>query len=307
MTDIFKRTADFNSMVCGVGRPGDPVMLDGERRGWFITAAKEELEELAQATTVVDQVDALLDLIYFAAGRLHEMGLTPSVSAACFETIHHANMHKQRGSLAKRPGSKGYDAIKPPGWCPPDLEPHLTPRRMVGPDRGQLEAERNPKVLVIGHARHGKDTVSEMLRDRYDLRFVSSSLFCAEHVVFPALKDKYGYGDPVSCFDDRHEHRAEWYDLIRDFNRPDATRLGRAIFAEHDVYCGLRSKAELNALHNAGAYDVCVWVDASDRLPPEDASSCTVEPWMADYVLDNNGSLEDLELNLSQLMRTILK
>ncbi|MNL63682.1 hypothetical protein D3C87_1878370 [compost metagenome] len=53
-------------------------------------------------------------------------------------------------------------------------------------------------------------------------------------------------------------------------------------------------------------FDYAIWVDASDRLPPEDASSCTVEPWMADFVLDNNGTLEDLKLNLQQLMGSLL-
>jgi hypothetical protein len=31
-----------------------------------------------------------------------------------------------------------------------------------------------PKLLVIGHGRHGKDTVCEMLRDHYGYTFESS-------------------------------------------------------------------------------------------------------------------------------------
>ena len=33
----------------------------------------------------------------------------------------------------------------------------------------------NPKLLIIGHARHGKDTVAEILRDTHGYDFVSSS------------------------------------------------------------------------------------------------------------------------------------
>ena len=35
-------------------------------------------------------------------------------------------------------------------------------------------------------------------------------------------------------------------------------------------------------------------------------SSCSVEPWMADFVVDNNGSLEDLERNVRSLFDRFL-
>lgn len=179
--------------------------------------------------------------------------------------------------------------------------------------RGHRAEDRKPRILVLGHGRHGKDTVCEVLKERYGLQFTSSSMFCAERVIMPLLDELDGaqgapapYAHASDCYADRHNHRAFWYEAIRDFNRPDATALGRAIFEENDVYCGLRSKAEFHALKNSGVFDYAVWVDASDRVPPEDTSSCTVEPWMADFVLDNNGSLEDLELNIKQLMEYVL-
>ena len=102
------------------------------------------------------------------------------------------------------------------------------------------------------------------------------------------------------------EHRTAWYNAIRDFNRPDATTLGRAIWEDNDVYCGLRSSAEFHALRNAGVPDLVIWVDAGERVPDEDKSSCTVEPWMADLVLDNNGSMDELRVNLKSLLETTL-
>lgn len=164
-----------------------------------------------------------------------------------------------------------------------------------------------PKIIVMGYARHGKDTVCEMLATDYGLNYMASSLFCAERLLFPLLKDKYGYETVEQCFEDRHNHRAEWYEAIRAFNDPDLTKLGRAILAEHDMYCGIRNHSELHALKIVKAYDFCIWVDASRRQPPEDRSSCTVEPWMADFVLDNNGSLENLAFNLRQLYDHRLK
>lgn len=162
-----------------------------------------------------------------------------------------------------------------------------------------------PKLLVIGHARHGKDTVCELLKQGYGFKFTSSSMFCAARVVFPALGPIYGYKTAEECFHDRANHRAEWYRIISDFNKPDPTRLGRAIFAENDVYCGLRHKAEFHALRNADVFDHAIWVDRSTCVPPEPTDSMTLEPWMADFVLDNNGDLTDLRNNLAPLVSTL--
>ena len=161
------------------------------------------------------------------------------------------------------------------------------------------------KLLVIGHGRHGKDTVCEILRDRYGYSFESSSRFCSRLFIFDQLKNQYNYATEEQCYADRHSHRAEWYDAICAYNVPDASKLGRAIFQHHDIYCGLRNRREFHAMRNTGVYDYAVWVDRSDHLPPEDSSSMSLESWMADYTIDNNGSLAELEFNVAQLMAHI--
>lgn len=163
-----------------------------------------------------------------------------------------------------------------------------------------------PKLLVIGHGRHGKDTVCEILRDRFDYKFRSSSDFCAEHLVYPALKDTYGYTSFAEAYADRHNHRQEWYNLIHDYCSKDHSRLGREIFAENNIYCGLRNKAEFHAMKNTGVFDYAIWVDRSNHLPPESALSMTLEIWMADFVIDNNGTLEDLQNNTVSLIEHLL-
>lgn len=163
-----------------------------------------------------------------------------------------------------------------------------------------------PKLLIIGHGRHGKDSVCEILKNYYNFSFRSSSEFLAERLLFPALKDKYNYSSYQECFNDRHNHREEWYNHIHDYCKNDHARLGKEIFLEHDIYCGLRNKAEYHAMKNTGVFNYSIWVDRSDHLPPEDKSSMTLEPWMADYVIDNNGSLEDLQRNTLQLIDYLL-
>lgn len=157
------------------------------------------------------------------------------------------------------------------------------------------------KLLVIGHGRHGKDTVCEILRDKYDYSFESSSQFCSKLFIYDMLKNKYNYTSEEQCYNDRHNHRAEWYNAICDYNVPDAARLGREIFKAHDIYCGLRNKREFYAMKIAGVFDYAVWVDRSDYLPQESKDSMSLEPWMADFHIDNNGTLEDLKFWVKDL------
>ena len=158
------------------------------------------------------------------------------------------------------------------------------------------------KLLVIGHGRHGKDTVCEILRDKYGYSFESSSQFCSKLFIYDMLKDKYGYASEEECYADRHNHRAEWYNAICNYNKGDGARLGRAIFDTHTIYCGLRNKREFFAMKNTGVFDYAIWVDRSDHLPAESKDSMSLEQWMADFTIDNNGDLEEPEFNVSNLI-----
>lgn len=110
----------FNETVAGLKPPKRPQVPHPTRVKWATSAFREEIQEFEEACArgdVPEAADALLDLMYFAAGRLHEMGVPPN---AVLDEVQRANMDKTRGALAKRPGSMGHDAIKPEGWTPPD-------------------------------------------------------------------------------------------------------------------------------------------------------------------------------------------
>ena len=87
-----------------------------------------------------------------------------------------------------------------------------------------------PKLLVVGHGRHGKDTVCEIL-ESYGYKFESSSKFCSELFIFDELKDKYNYADEEECYADRHNHRTEWYNMIHNYCKDDLARLGRNLIS----------------------------------------------------------------------------
>jgi dephospho-CoA kinase len=58
-------------------------------------------------------------------------------------------------------------------------------------------------------------------------------------------------------------------------------------------------------MKNTSVFDYAIWVDRTDHLPTESKDSMSLEQWMADYTIDNNGTLEDLVFNTRQLMNHI--
>lgn len=114
------KVAEFNREVVALPIPETPQVLGEQRRTWANAALQEELKEFndaADAGDVLEAADALIDLVYFALGRLVEMGVP---ATAVMDEVQRANMDKERGELSKRPGSMGHDAVKPSGWQAPD-------------------------------------------------------------------------------------------------------------------------------------------------------------------------------------------
>jgi len=158
------------------------------------------------------------------------------------------------------------------------------------------------KLLVTGYARHGKDTVCGILHEEYGLRFISSSLFCAERAVRAYLAERgITYATAEECYADRVNHRAHWFDAISAYNSPDRARVTREMFVDHDIYCGLRNREEFDALKAENIIDASIWVDRLQHCPPEPLSSMEIRPEDCGYVLDNNGGLDALREGVKRL------
>lgn len=112
---------DVHAFHAAFGHPAhrSPVLQTDDRvnarRDWIA----EEVDELGDALTIVDQADAYIDIIYFAIGGLVEIGVDPT---NLWDIVHRANMAKVQpdGSVQRRPDGK---IIKPEGWQAP--EPQL--------------------------------------------------------------------------------------------------------------------------------------------------------------------------------------
>ena len=150
-----------------------------------------------------------------------------------------------------------------------------------------------PKLLIVGSARHGKDTFAELLRDNFGLKFKSSSQSAADIFLYDKLKEQYGYTTPEECFEDRVNHRQEWYEAICDYNKDNLARLAKDILSSAGCYVGMRDRAEIKACMEQGLFDLIIWVDASERLPKEPSTSFNIDKSCADIVLENNGTLEE--------------
>ncbi len=150
-----------------------------------------------------------------------------------------------------------------------------------------------PRFLLLGSARHGKDTLAEIWRDNFGLTFKSSSQAAADIFLYDTLKDKYGYETPEECFEDRVNHRAEWKNLICEYNKEDRAKLAKGILEHSDCYVGMRDREEINECMRQGLFDVIIWVDASERLPLEDSSSFNIDKTCADIIIENNGTYDE--------------
>lgn len=160
------------------------------------------------------------------------------------------------------------------------------------------------KILIIGHARHGKDTAALILQRLVGLRVTSSSQAACSTCVFPVLRERYSYQTEQQCWEDRTNHRKEWFDLICAYNESDPSRLTKDILESYDVYIGLRARAEFEASRHL--FNHVVWVDRSDILPPESTTSMQLSIKDATSVIDNNGSLQDLTNNIRKWRNTHL-
>jgi phosphoribosyl-ATP pyrophosphohydrolase len=110
----------FNKDITALPIPETPTVLSKIRLESSVQALNEELKEFHDATVdgdVLEAADGLIDLIYFALGRLTEMGVP---AQAVFDEVHRANMSKTRGTKSTREGWGGHDAVKPEGWKGPD-------------------------------------------------------------------------------------------------------------------------------------------------------------------------------------------
>lgn len=105
---------NFQTKILGLDFPDKPMLIKDDRKTQAIEKLDEELQEFVDATSISEQADALIDLMYFALGELHQAGID---TQRVWDSVHAANMNKIIG-MTKR--GHVNDARKPDDWTAPD-------------------------------------------------------------------------------------------------------------------------------------------------------------------------------------------
>lgn len=109
----FDDIKDFHDKF-GLSAEPVPHTLDPEEQQFRIKCLYEELQEYERAVTDFDlpeQLDALIDLVYFAMGTAHRCGFP----------WNHGWQRVQEANMTKVMGPNGVEIVKPVGWQAPDL------------------------------------------------------------------------------------------------------------------------------------------------------------------------------------------
>jgi len=154
------------------------------------------------------------------------------------------------------------------------------------------------KILILGNARHGKDTLAERLNEHFGMTFKSSSEMAMELFIFDEIAEQFGYTTMEQCFEDRVNHRTLWYKMICGYNKNDRARLTKDILEGYDCYVGMRDLDEFEA--SKDLFDVIIWVDATKRLG-SDENTNKIPMSAADMVITNNGTFEEFDMKAKAL------
>lgn len=168
-----------------------------------------------------------------------------------------------------------------------------------------------PKLLIIGEARHGKDELMQYLAKNYGYLGWSSSYFAACHFMVERMRERTGiiYDSVEDCYADRQspEHRQIWFEEIERFNDPDRTKMANTMLSQRPVYNGMRSDKEFYANKAANTFDFIIYIDAKERLVREGKykpdPTLKIPKSEAHAVLYNNGTLAEFHRKGDALMK----
>jgi predicted HAD superfamily Cof-like phosphohydrolase len=91
----------------------------------YMKLIDEEVGELHQAVLAhdeVEQLDALIDILVVTIGAIHSAGFDAEGAWKEVMKTNFAKIDSETGKVRKREDGK---VLKPLGWTPPDLTPHL--------------------------------------------------------------------------------------------------------------------------------------------------------------------------------------
>ena len=88
----------------------------------YLDLIDEEVQELKDSTTPVDDLDALVDILVVTIGAIHSMGADAEGAWREVMATNFAKIDRVTGRVRKRDDGK---VLKPTGWTAPDLKKYV--------------------------------------------------------------------------------------------------------------------------------------------------------------------------------------
>jgi predicted HAD superfamily Cof-like phosphohydrolase len=91
----------------------------------YVKLIEEEFNELKEAIAagdIVEQLDALEDILVVTIGAIHSAGMDGEGGWKEVMSTNFAKIDRETGKVRKREDGK---VLKPVGWTPPDLTPYV--------------------------------------------------------------------------------------------------------------------------------------------------------------------------------------
>lgn len=154
----------------------------------------------------------------------------------------------------------------------------------------EATSTRGFRIAIAGYGRHGKDEAGQILGRISSLRYGGSTSWAA----LPFVARELGIA-PQVAWETRYQYREFWKSYCNFLRRNDSCFLTRLVLENADIVCGFRGRPELDALRSSKLVDRIVWIDASRRINSEPDPTVDFGPEDCDEILDNNGTLEQLQ------------
>lgn len=164
-----------------------PCDLVEDEKEFRSVAMLEELNEYIAADTLVDQYDALLDLIVFAVGTMERQGFP---LLAGFEKVMEANMAKELGQNGEKRGGFKRDLVKPAGWTAPEAMLQLILDSHTNKEPALVLSSDNKVVFDFAPSSDGK--IVEGFAPKFDATKVRVDLLPIDPML--QIANVFGFG-----------------------------------------------------------------------------------------------------------------
>jgi hypothetical protein len=155
-----------------------------------------------------------------------------------------------------------------------------------------------PTLCIVGAGESGKDEVAKILVRRCGLAYAGGT----SRIMAPMIARSLGVPVEVAYADRRH-NREFWFRWMSEFRKNDPSRVARMQLAGSDFCVGIRGEQELRTAVGERVVDLPIWVEREGRQDGAHEISPELVWKLEGEIVDNNGSLHELECNVVALAK----